>query len=157
MNIYCLALTLVILPLCRDDFSIQFRHGGNLVQDGSLEVYIGGDETQKSHFDAEKFGFFDLIDEIKQLGYAKWSRVAFKVPKSMKMLDIKDDKDAMGMLSYLQLRICVLHVYVVGGELGKPQVEEAEGSVGGKEADGFFPEEIDEAGGDYDGGDEDDS
>ncbi|KAG6388876.1 hypothetical protein SASPL_150312 [Salvia splendens] len=117
----------------KDDFSIQFHHGGNLVQDGSLEVYIGGVETQKSHFD-----FFDLIDEIKQLSYAKWSRVAFKVPKGMKMIDIKDDKDVMVMLSYLQLRICVLHVYVVGGELGEPQVEEAEGSVGGKEADGFF-------------------
>lgn len=56
---------LVIFTLCRDDFSIQFHYGGNMVQDGTLEIYIGGDEKTKSHFDADRFGFFDLIDEVK--------------------------------------------------------------------------------------------
>ncbi|KAG6392724.1 hypothetical protein SASPL_146948 [Salvia splendens] len=124
-----------------------------MVNDGGMQIYIGGDETFKSHFDADRFGYFDLIDEIKQLGYAEWSRVAFTVPKSIKKIDIKDDNDVMLMLSYLDLGICVLDVYVVGGELGEAHVadsvggehaddgvnethfEEVEGSVGGEHAD----------------------
>ncbi|KAG6408068.1 hypothetical protein SASPL_131070 [Salvia splendens] len=155
----------------RDDFTIQFHHGGKMVNDGGMQIYIGGDETFKSHFDADRFGYFDLIDEIKQLGYAEWSRVAFTVPKSMKKIDIKDDNDVMLMLSYLDLGICVLDVYVVGGELGEAHVadsvggehaddgvnethfEEVEGSVGGEHAnDGVGETEVE-----YYGGDEDDS
>ncbi|KAG6394707.1 hypothetical protein SASPL_145297 [Salvia splendens] len=116
----------------RDDFTIQFHHGGKMVNDGGMQIYIGGDETFKSHFDADRFGYFDLIDEIKQLGYAEWSRVAFTVPKSMKKIDIKDDNNVMLMLSYLDLGICVLDVYVVGGELGEAHVAD---SVGGEHAD----------------------
>ncbi|KAG6387258.1 hypothetical protein SASPL_152445 [Salvia splendens] len=153
MNVYCLALNMVILPLCRDDFTIQFHHGGDMVKDGALEVYIGRDETYKSHFDADKFDYFDLIDEIKQLVYGKWSRVAFMVPKTVKKIDIKDDKYVMLMLSYLELGICVLHVYVVGGELGEAQVEEVEGSVGGKHADEGVNESEDESEGEDNGSD----
>ena len=171
MNIYCLALNMVILPLCRDDFTIQFHHGGKMVKDGAWQIYIGGNETFKSHFDADRFGYFDLVDEIKQLGYSKWSRLAFTVPNTIKKIDIKDDKDVLQMLSYLESGICVLHVYV-DGELGEAQVdevegivgehgdeggnethvEEVEGSVGGEHAD----EGVDETEVEYDGGDEDD-
>ena len=49
MNIYCIALNMMILPLCGDDFTVQFLHGGNMVNDGALEVYIGREETFKSH------------------------------------------------------------------------------------------------------------
>lgn len=132
-----------------------------MVQDGTLEIYIGGDEKTKSHFDADRFGFFDLIDEVKQLGYTKWSRVAFKVPRSMQMVDIKDDKDVMEMLSYLAWRISVLHVYVIGGE---QQVSQGQGSIGGEaHVDGsvggethvqgeYVDDEVDDTEVEYDGG-----
>ncbi|KAL1534010.1 hypothetical protein AAHA92_31415 [Salvia divinorum] len=86
-----------------------------MVKDGMLELYVGGDTFNKAHFDADRFGYFNLVDEIQQLGYNQWSRVAFKVPRSMVMVDIKDDKDVMNMLSHLEFRISILHVYIVGG------------------------------------------
>ena len=171
LNIYCLALNMVILPLCRDDFTIQFHHGGKMVHDGTLLLYIGGEETFKFHFDADRFGYFDLIDEIKQLGYSTWSRLAYTVPNTVKKMDIKDDKDVMLMLSYLESGICVLHVYVVDGEFGEAQIDEIEGIVGGKHAESEGVDEVegivggnhaeleivDETKVEYDGGDEDDS
>lgn len=83
---------------CRVEFDIHFHHGGSIVKDGGLELYVGGNITHKVDFDEDRFGYFDLIDEVKKLGYDQWSKLTYKIPTSMKMVDIRDDKDVMVML-----------------------------------------------------------
>lgn len=92
-----------------------------------MELYVGGDITPKVDFDEDRFGYFDLIDEVKKLGYDQWSKLTYKIPRSMKMVDIRDDKDVMVMLSHLELRTRILNVYIIDGTqsgVGKLGVED---------------------------------
>ncbi|KAL1545789.1 hypothetical protein AAHA92_22473 [Salvia divinorum] len=101
-----------------DNFGICFHHGGSLVKSDGWELYIGGDTFLKHDFDVDRFGYFDLVEAINILGYKKWSRITFKLPMKITMIDIRDDKDVMEMLSQLGWKTRVLNVYIVGETQG---------------------------------------
>lgn len=68
---------------------------------GGARFYSGGKYERKEGFDADKFGYFDVLDEVKKLGYVKWNCIAYKIPKSFAFMDLKQDKDVMQMLRHL--------------------------------------------------------
>ena len=49
-----------------DKFSIYFYHGGRFATlDGNV-VYVGGEITRKHGFDIDRFGYFDIVKEVKK-------------------------------------------------------------------------------------------
>ena len=75
----------------RKPFGIVFHHGGNFIPDWKFEKYIGGERSVASGFDPDRFGFFDLVDEPRKLGFERWSRLSFEKPWLVYQVHIKGD------------------------------------------------------------------
>lgn len=94
-------------------FGVHIHHGGYFAKIGRVEYYIGGTVVPRFDLDGDKFGYFDLEDEVQKLGYMSWNRIKFKVPNMMVYKDIHSDKEVMEMLGYLCKTTRVLDLFVV--------------------------------------------
>ncbi|KAL6515495.1 hypothetical protein OROHE_018529 [Orobanche hederae] len=98
------------------DFALCIHHGGKFITIGAARLYSGGIFEHKYGFDSDKFGYFDLKDEVEKLGYESWKCVAYKVPKTLVFKDLRNDKDIMQMLKHLSRRCSSISVYVDDGK-----------------------------------------
>lgn len=56
-----------------DGFGMYIYHGGKFLSfDGGMH-YVGGHTIPKFDFDADRFGYLDVEDEIGTLGYFTWN------------------------------------------------------------------------------------
>ena len=104
---------------CRmeDNFSIYFNHGGRFATlDGNV-VYADGEITGKHFFDADRFGYFDIVEEVEKNLEYKHDRICYRIPNmSMNegLRDIISDVEVMEMLKYLDKKDIMMNVYVQG-------------------------------------------
>ncbi|XP_057779569.1 uncharacterized protein LOC130998153 [Salvia miltiorrhiza] len=102
-----------------DSFGLYIHHGGKFVHLGASRLYSGGDVLGKFGLDKDRFGYFDLEEEIKQLGYTSWRCLAFKVPRTLVFMDLCDDKQVMQMIQCCTSTITCVSIYVDDGKKGK--------------------------------------
>ncbi|KAG6386137.1 hypothetical protein SASPL_155028 [Salvia splendens] len=70
-----------------------------------IDKVIGGSFVGRYGFDPDKFGYFDIEEEVKKLGIMSWSKMCYKIPDRNLYVIIKSDKEVMQMLAYLSHRI----------------------------------------------------
>ncbi|KAL8458779.1 hypothetical protein ACS0TY_036329 [Phlomoides rotata] len=98
-------------------FSIYIYHGGKVVVDDGVLIYCGSNVTHRHGLDADRFGYFDLEEEVKQLGYTSWDGLFYKVPKSKTDLKrISDDVGVMDMIKLSNYGQSSIIVYVDNGK-----------------------------------------
>ncbi|XP_057811481.1 uncharacterized protein LOC131025706 [Salvia miltiorrhiza] len=102
-----------------DSFGLYIHHGGKFVHLGASRLYSGGEVLGKFGLDKDRFGYFDLEEEIKQLGYTSWRCLAFKVPRTLVFMDLCDDKQVMQMIQCCTSTITCVSIYVDDGKKGK--------------------------------------
>ncbi|KAG6400252.1 hypothetical protein SASPL_137077 [Salvia splendens] len=51
--------------------------------------------TEASGLDPDRFGYFNLIEELNKIGIETWSRLTFVNPMTATHVDIKSDKEVM--------------------------------------------------------------
>lgn len=105
------------------------HHGGEFVDGGGTMFYIGGTVIGKHNYDADVFGYFDLRDEIKDLGYESWKYLAYKVPGHADVFkEIYDDKETTEMITLtLSQPVKICNVYVDSGK--KKEFEDIDGEM----------------------------
>lgn len=109
---------------CSYTFSIFVHHGGNFVSLGKENEYVGGQIHIKSGLDADRFGYLDLEDEVKKLGYISWESLWFKVPKKGSYNLIRYDKEVLEMTSNVCKDSKVFRVFVEHGKMKENNDEE---------------------------------
>ncbi|KAL6514260.1 hypothetical protein OROHE_019247 [Orobanche hederae] len=101
----------------KDNFSIYFHHGGKMVEDSGKLVYCGCDMTPNHGLDIDRFGYFDLIEEVNLLGYTTWDGLFYKTAKEKtEIKQISDDVSAMDMIKHSNHGQYPVHVYVDNGK-----------------------------------------
>lgn len=101
--------------ICSDEFAIYFHYGGGFEDVDGVKNYIGGDFIGRYGFDPDKFGYFDIEEEVKKLGFMSWSKMCYKIPCRNLYVIIKSDKEVMQMLAYLSHRIRTISIFIDGG------------------------------------------
>ncbi|KAH6775180.1 hypothetical protein C2S52_012741 [Perilla frutescens var. hirtella] len=99
-----------------DTFAIYIHHGGRFMNLGSDRIYEGGQIERKHDLDANRFGFLDLEDEVKNLGYISWKILVYKVPKTVVYKGLTGDRDVLDMLSHLSQRCKIISIFVDDGK-----------------------------------------
>ncbi|GER25496.1 telomeric repeat binding protein 1 [Striga asiatica] len=54
-------------------FALFLHHGGRFVTIENTKEYFGGDDSFRYGFDIDRFGYFDLEEEVKKVGYSEWA------------------------------------------------------------------------------------
>ncbi|KAG6421781.1 hypothetical protein SASPL_118338 [Salvia splendens] len=98
-----------------DEFAIYFHYGGGFEDVDDVKNYIGGEFIGRYGFDSDKFGYFDLEEEVKKLGFMSWSKMCYKIPDRNLYVIIKSDKEVMQMLTYLSHIIRTVSIFIDGG------------------------------------------
>lgn len=44
-----------------------------------FEKYIGRETSDINGLDPDRFGYFDLVDELNKLGFDSWSKLSYKI------------------------------------------------------------------------------
>src|ERR1051325_10438132 len=83
---------------------ITIHHSGYFVSD-DLSVYKGG-EIADLRVDADKWGFFELIGAIKELGYAEIEKIYYKDPTAGMNL-LYDDRGALDIADIYRVHLSV--------------------------------------------------
>ncbi|KAH6835357.1 hypothetical protein C2S53_006101 [Perilla frutescens var. hirtella] len=99
-----------------DTFAIYIHHGGRFVNLGSGRIYEGGQIESKHDLDADRFGFLDLENEVKNLGYITWKILAYKVSKTVVYKGLNGDRVVLDMLSHLSQRCKIISIFVDDGK-----------------------------------------
>ncbi|XP_041997475.1 uncharacterized protein LOC121747495 [Salvia splendens] len=121
-------------PTADNIFGLSIHHGGHFIPNGKFQKYIGGGRTKASGLDPDRFGYFDLIEELNKIGIETWSRLTFVNPVTATHVDIKSDKEVMEMLSSTLSvsfnRMCSIYVVdrsmCMGGEAERVVVKSTE-------------------------------
>ncbi|GER25520.1 bacteriophage SPP1 adsorption protein YueB [Striga asiatica] len=100
----------------RNDFALFLHHGGRFVTIENTKEYFGGDDSFKYELDIDRFGYFDLEEEVKNLGYSEWASLYYKIPGTFEFKIIHNDKEVMEMIAVLQTLNHYVHIYVEGGK-----------------------------------------
>ncbi|XP_057775820.1 uncharacterized protein LOC130994774 [Salvia miltiorrhiza] len=104
------------------------QHGGRFHETNTGgEQYYGGKTECRSGLDTDFFGYFDLIDEVKKLGYESWENIWCKELDSNAFSLLEDDNDVLSMLSQLTPNRRHIRVYVEGDK--KPALSIGEGNM----------------------------
>ena len=68
-------------------------------------------------FDADRFGYFDIVEEVEKNLEYKHDRICYKIPNmSMNegLTDIKSDVEVMEILKYIDKKDRMLNIFVQG-------------------------------------------
>ncbi|XP_057809117.1 uncharacterized protein LOC131023590 [Salvia miltiorrhiza] len=98
-----------------ESFDLFIHHGGFFSWVGNHQLYVGGKTLLRDGLDADRFGYFDLEEEVQKLGYGVWAAMMFRTPLTEDYSIIRDDSDVMRMLSHLSPNQRTLSVYVDHG------------------------------------------
>lgn len=77
-------------------------------------MYCGGEIASRHGFDKDRFGFFDLKDEVEKLGYSSWTSLSYKMDNVFKVFH--NDKYVLDMLTSLSNSSTFVYVYVGNGK-----------------------------------------
>ncbi|XP_057775377.1 uncharacterized protein LOC130994346 [Salvia miltiorrhiza] len=111
------------------EFGLHICHGGRFINYEAKQHYIGGVFDTKIGLDPDRFGYFDLLDYVKELGYVSWAGLYYRIPRTQTHKVIVNDQSVMEMLSLVD-RHAVVTVCVDGGRLGTDMGEGGKGSEG---------------------------
>ena len=81
-------------------FSIYYHHDGHFANFDREVFYVGGNMKAKHGLDTDRVGFFDLVDEIKGMGYQRL-KLFYRVPSASLtngLKKIKADREVMEMM-----------------------------------------------------------
>lgn len=87
---------------------MYINHGGRFAAVEQKKLYIGGFLVPRLDLNADKFGYLELEGEIAKLGYISWKR--YRVPNTFQYEELKNDRDVMRMLSYVNDSCRVFHI-----------------------------------------------
>ncbi|GER46316.1 myb domain protein 4r1 [Striga asiatica] len=114
-------------------FSIFFNYGGYFVKLENVVDYLGGSFKRVHGLDVDRFGFFDLKEEVEKLGVGKFERIVYRVPDvtgKQIFKDVVDDSVVMEMIRDSTQKRSLVEVYVVGeNQTSKKKAGEAENGV----------------------------
>ncbi|KAH6779662.1 hypothetical protein C2S52_010899 [Perilla frutescens var. hirtella] len=97
------------------ELSICFHHGGRIIYVGCGKEYSGGELKSKHGLDIDRFGFFDLVEEVENLGYTSWDNLYFKDPETGEFKELNDDREVMKMISFMVNGDKFVNIYVDNG------------------------------------------
>ncbi|GER51894.1 RNA helicase [Striga asiatica] len=101
-----------------------------LRQIGNVVDYLGGSFKRVHGLDVDRFGFFDLKEEVEKLDVGKFERIVYGVPDvtgKRIFKDVVDDSVVMEMIRDSTQKRSLVEVYVVGeNQTSKKNVGEAE-------------------------------
>ncbi|GER44679.1 cytochrome P450 [Striga asiatica] len=112
-------------------FSIFVNYGGQFIKCGTSVEYLGGKFKTVHGLDVDRFGYFDLKEEVEKMGVEKFEKLVYRIPKingADRFKDVVDDTVVMEMISHATKGRTLLEVYVVG-EVIEEDNSENEASV----------------------------
>ncbi|GER31535.1 nitrogenase iron-iron protein alpha chain [Striga asiatica] len=118
----------IYLEWPRDKFALIVNIGGYFVNCGPVVEYICGSLKSIYGLDADRFGYFDLQEEIKKLGVNKYEKIVYRIPNAGvgadSLRDVIDDKEVMEMISCGKNNKTIVQIYVVGGDIIDDEADE---------------------------------
>ncbi|GER49932.1 AdoMet-dependent rRNA methyltransferase SPB1, partial [Striga asiatica] len=112
----------------RDKFALIVNIGGYFVNCGPIVEYICGSLKSIYGLDADRFGYFDLQEEIKKLGVNKYEKIVYRIPGAGvgadSLRDVTDDKGVMEIISCGKKKKTIVQIYVVGGDINDDEADE---------------------------------
>ncbi|KAG5582833.1 hypothetical protein H5410_053460 [Solanum commersonii] len=81
--------------------TLRFHHSEKLQQKPRIK-YEGGIVTDCFDVDVDKLSYFEFVDIVKEIGYNCSACVVYiKPPKCQRVVEVKSDRDIMGILKKL--------------------------------------------------------
>jgi len=115
-----------------DSFEVVVHHGGLFKQHGPIN-YIGG-ETTVWGCDPDRWSYFEVIGEIREMGYVNVKELWYAIENAMYKLE--DDKSAINMM-HITKHYGQVHMFVVHGiseaEVVENDLEDQQGLLCGAE------------------------
>ncbi|GER54199.1 vacuolar sorting receptor [Striga asiatica] len=96
----------------RCDLMLFINHCGQLVKVRNDYEYYEEEVTSRYGFDKDRFGYFDLLEEVQKLGYTKGEKLYYRAYNSRKYVHMHNDEGVMEMLSKMEPGWHYVQVYV---------------------------------------------
>ncbi|XP_057796034.1 uncharacterized protein LOC131012138 [Salvia miltiorrhiza] len=96
------------------EFGLHICHGGRFINKEVKQHYMGGEFLTKIGLDPDRFGYFDLVDYVKEIGYMSWENLYYRIPTTQRHIVIVDDSCVMNMLTAMGKNL-IITVCVEGG------------------------------------------
>ncbi|CAA0841463.1 Unknown protein, partial [Striga hermonthica] len=100
-----------------DKFLIFVNYGGRFIKCGTSVEYLGGSFKTIHGLDVDRFGYFDLKEEVEKLGVDKFGKLVYIIPRKVgadNFKDVVDNSAVMEMIGHATRERTLLEVYVVG-------------------------------------------
>ncbi|GER54916.1 CTC-interacting domain 10, partial [Striga asiatica] len=111
-----------------DKFALIVNIGGYFVNCGPIVEYICGSLKSIYGLDADRFGYFNLQEEIKKLGVNKYEKIVYRIVGAGvgadSLRDVTDDKGVMVIISCGKNKKTIVQIYVVGGDINDDEEDE---------------------------------
>ncbi|GER37211.1 RING/FYVE/PHD zinc finger superfamily protein, partial [Striga asiatica] len=108
---------------------IVINHCGQLVKLGNDYEYYGEEVTERYGFDKDRFGYFDLLEEVQKLGYTKGEKLYYRAYNSRKYIHMHNDEGVMEMLSKMEPGRHYVQVYVDFGSTNESRGDDKQKGI----------------------------
>ncbi|GER25652.1 replicase polyprotein 1a, partial [Striga asiatica] len=108
------------------DLMLFINHCGQLVKVGNDYEYYG---PSRYGFDKDRFGYFDLLEEVQKLGYTKGEKLYYRVYNSRKYVHMHNDEGVMEMLSRMEPGKHYVQVYVDSGSTNESRGDDKQKGI----------------------------
>ncbi|GER48537.1 spindle pole body component 110, partial [Striga asiatica] len=93
------------------------------------QLYYGEEVTSRYGFDKDRFGYFDLLEEVQKLGYTKGEKLYFRAYNSRKYVHMHNDEGVMEMLSMMEPGKHYVQIYVDSGSTNKSKGDDKQKGI----------------------------
>ncbi|GER43334.1 disease resistance protein [Striga asiatica] len=110
-----------------EKFSLFFNYGGTFIKIEDSTEYYGGNFKSVYGLDTDRFGYFDLVEEVEKLGVKEFDKIMYQDPGKLGyagMKEIVDDSGVMEMINTGHKLRSVIQVYVAASN---PNKEDGDG------------------------------
>ncbi|CAA0837648.1 Unknown protein, partial [Striga hermonthica] len=111
-----------------EKFTLVVNFGGYFVKCGPIMEYLTGTLKSIYGLDADRFGYFDLQEELQKLGVKKYEKIVYRIHDASlgadSLRDVTDDKGVMEIISCGKNKRTVIQIYVVGGDIIDDEADE---------------------------------
>ncbi|GER52243.1 ubiquitin-specific protease 11, partial [Striga asiatica] len=111
------------------DLMLFINHCGQFVKVGNDFEYYGEEVTSRYGFDKDRFGYFDLLEEVQKLGYTKGEKLYFRANNSRKYVHMHNDEDVMEMLSMMEPGKHYVQIYVDSGSTNESKGDDKQKGI----------------------------